>query len=59
MKNMIFSQEAPLPIIPYNQAIEINRIIFLSVQIPINSKRGELVKGGIIEQTQQNFKNIE
>lgn len=44
---------------PYSQAIEVNGMLFISGQIPLNPATGKLVPGGIKEQTHQVFKNIE
>ena len=49
---------APAAIGPYSQAVEINGMLFISGQIPINPETGKLVEGGIKEQTTQVLKNI-
>lgn len=59
MKKEIKSTNAPAAIGPYSQAIEANGFVYLSGQLPIDPKTGEFVKGGIKEQTEQVFKNIE
>jgi len=59
MKNVINTKHAPTAIGPYSQAIEINGMLFISGQIPINSKTGNIVEGGISEQTEQVMENIE
>lgn len=59
MKKIISTSEAPLAIGPYSQAIEINNMLFISGQIPINPANGQIVNGGIKEQTYQVLKNIE
>lgn len=43
----------------YSQAISVNGFLFLSGQIPIDPVSGKLVEGGIVEQAQQVFHNIE
>ena len=58
MKKVIFTEKAPAAIGPYSQAIEVNGMIFLSGQIPVNPATGEFVEGGIAEQTAQAFENI-
>lgn len=58
MKKVIATNNAPAAIGPYSQAIEINGMIFISGQIPIDPATGEFVSGGIKEQTTQSFKNI-
>lgn len=58
MKKVIATNNAPAAIGPYSQAIEVNGMIFISGQIPIDPATGEFVSGGIKEQTTQSFKNI-
>ncbi len=58
MKNIISTDKAPKAIGPYSQAVEINGMLFISGQIPIDPGTGEIVKGGIKEQTEQVLKNI-
>ena len=58
MKRIISSKEAPKAIGPYSQANEANGFLFISGQIPIDSSRGQLVEGGIKEQTHQVMRNI-
>lgn len=58
MKKVIATNNAPAAIGPYSQAIEVNGMLFISGQIPIDPVTGEFVSGGIKEQTTQSFKNI-
>lgn len=58
MKKVISTKNAPAAIGPYSQAIEVNGMLFISGQIPIDPATGEIVAGGITEQTTQSFKNI-
>lgn len=58
MKKVIFTEKAPAAIGPYSQAIEVNGMVFLSGQIPVNPATGEFVEGGIAEQTACVFENI-
>jgi 2-iminobutanoate/2-iminopropanoate deaminase len=58
MKKIIYSDKAPKAIGPYSQAIEINGMVFLSGQIPLDPTTGKLVEGGIREQTEQVLKNV-
>ena len=57
-KKIITSIHAPLPVGPYNQAVLVGNMLYLSGQIPIDPKTNEFVKGGIAEQTEQVIKNI-
>ena len=57
-KTVIQTQEAPAAIGPYSQAIQAGNFIFLSGQIPIDPKTGELNEGDIRQQTQRVLENI-
>lgn len=59
MKKVIATKNAPGAIGPYSQAIEANGMLFISGQIPINPATGNIVEGGIYEQTEQVMKNLE
>ncbi|MFC7443365.1 RidA family protein [Laceyella putida] len=52
------TNKAPQAIGPYVQAMEMGDLIFTSGQIPL-TPAGELVDGGIEEQTHQVLKNIQ
>ena len=54
---IIATNKAPAAIGPYSQAIKLGNLLFTSGQIPLNES-GELVEGGIEEQTHQVFKNL-
>ncbi len=54
----IQTKNAPAAIGPYSQAVRANGLVFVSGQIPIDPATGELVEGGIAEQTEQICKNI-
>jgi len=58
MKKIITTKNAPAAIGPYSQAVEINGILYVSGQIPIDPETGKLVEGGIKEQTTRVLKNI-
>lgn len=57
MKKIINTDKAPAAIGPYVQAVETPAFLFLSGQIPIDPKTGELVEG-IQAQTEQCLANI-
>jgi len=59
MKNIIYTPNAPAPIGPYSQAVEQNEMLFISGQIPVDPNTGNVVSGGIAEQTEQVLKNIQ
>jgi 2-iminobutanoate/2-iminopropanoate deaminase len=58
MKKIIKSENAPKSIGPYSQAVEINGMLFISGQIPLDPATSQVVEGGIAEQTEQVMKNI-
>ena len=49
---------APGAIGPYSQAIRAGDFLFLSGQIPLDPATGQVVEGGIAEQTHQVLKNL-
>ena len=57
-KQIIRTEKAPKAIGPYSQAIRAGNFLFLSGQIPLDPKTGELVKGDIGRQTQQVLENM-
>ena len=57
-KNIISTNEAPQAIGPYSQAVRFDNLLFVSGQIPIEPKSGEILKGNIKEQTKQILENL-
>mgnify|MGYP000383170930 CR=1 FL=1 len=57
-KEIVYTEKAPKPIGPYSQAVKAGPFLFGSGQIPINPETGEIVKGGIREQTRRVMENI-
>ena len=55
---IISTTAAPAAIGPYSQAVRIGNLVFTSGQIPLTPE-GELVQGGIEEQTHQVFRNLQ
>jgi 2-iminobutanoate/2-iminopropanoate deaminase len=58
MKKIIHTNDAPKAVGPYSQAVEVNGMLFISGQIPIDPAIGKIIDGGIKEQTEQVLKNI-
>lgn len=58
MKKIIATKNAPAAIGPYSQAVEVNGMLFVSGQLPIDPVTGSFPEGGIKEQTAQSFANI-
>ena len=58
-KNIVETTEAPAAIGPYSQAIKAGNLIFLSGQIPLDPKTGNLITTGIEDETHRVMKNIQ
>jgi len=56
--DIIFTEKAPRPIGPYSQAVKVGNTVYVSGQIPIDPKTGDVVKGDIKVQTRQVLENI-
>ncbi len=54
----INTPEAPAAIGPYSQAVVAGEWVFASGQIPIDPGTGDLIDGGIAEQTDRVMKNL-
>ncbi len=57
-RTVIHSDEAPKAIGPYSQAIAVNGMVFCAGQTPMDPATGNLVPGGVEEQTHQALKNV-
>ena len=57
-KTAIATKDAPAAIGPYSQAIRSGDMLFASGQIGLDPTTGQLVPGGIAEQTKRVFENI-
>lgn len=55
----IETESAPKAIGPYSQATQAGDFLFVSGQLPVNPKTGELVEKAIVPQTRQVLSNIE
>lgn len=58
MRKALTTTDAPAAIGPYSQAITAGDFLFASGQIPLDPATGQLVEGGIAEQTHRVFKNL-
>jgi 2-iminobutanoate/2-iminopropanoate deaminase len=58
MKTRIATPNAPQAIGPYSQAIQLGNLLFVSGQIPIDPKTGNLVTGEIEAQARQVMQNV-
>lgn len=58
MKKIIFTEKAPAPIGPYNQAVLINDTLYTSGQIALDPVTMELILDDIETETKQVMKNM-
>lgn len=58
MKQIIKTDAAPAPIGPYNQAVAINGMLFISGQIALDPKDGTLYQGDIAMETEKVMENL-
>ncbi len=58
MKRIITTEKAPQAIGPYSQAVVYNGLAYLSGQIALDPATGQLIDGGIAEQTARVFENM-
>ena len=57
-KEIISTENAPQAIGPYSQAVKAGNLMFISGQIPLDPKTGDLVSESIDEQAKQVLNNI-
>jgi len=57
-KETVSTDKAPKAIGPYEQAIKVGDLVYTAGQIPIDPQTGNLVSGGIAEQTRQVLENL-
>lgn len=57
-KSIVHTDRAPKAIGPYSQAVVAGDLVFCSGQIPIDPATGDIVKGGIREQTERVLANL-
>ena len=58
MKELVTAAGAPKAIGPYSPAVKVGNLLFLSGSIPLDPVSGQLVEGGIKEQTTRVLENI-
>jgi 2-iminobutanoate/2-iminopropanoate deaminase len=58
MREIIATEKAPKAVGPYSQAIRFANLVFVSGQIPLDPKSGEIVGGGIEVQAKQVLENL-
>ena len=58
MKKIIATTNAPAAIGPYSQGVQVNGMLFISGQLPIDPATGKMVDGDVKAQTEQSLKNV-
>ena len=58
VKHAISSPDAPKAIGPYSPAIRAGQLLFVSGQVPIDPGTGNMIAGGIAEQTRRVLDNV-
>lgn len=60
-KTAVSTTKAPGPSqgAPYSQAIRFGDLVFVAGQLPVDPATGQVVVGGIAEQTEQTLKNLQ
>ena len=56
---VIFNEKAPAAIGPYSQGYKVGNLVITSGQIPVDPENGNVVDGGIEEQTDRVCKNLQ
>jgi 2-iminobutanoate/2-iminopropanoate deaminase len=57
-KRVIKTPLAPAAIGPYSQGVRVGNLVFTAGQIPLDRATGQVVAGGIVEQTTQVLENL-
>ena len=57
-KQMIQTSNAPAAIGPYSQAVRAGDLLFVSGQIPLDAKTGELIRTGVADETKKVLENL-
>ena len=58
MKKIIQTENAPKPVGPYSQGIQIDKFLFVSGQVAIDPKEGKIIANDIKGQTARVMENI-
>lgn len=58
LKKAVYTPNAPAPIGTYSQGIQSGNTVYISGQIPVDPKTGEMVQGTINDQFRQAFVNV-
>lgn len=58
-KEILNTTKAPAAIGPYNQAVKVDKTLYVSGQIPLIPETMELVTSGVADETHQVLKNLQ
>ena len=58
MRDVILTDRGPKPIGPYSQAIRANGFLYVSGQVGLDPKSGEMTRPDIQQQTQRTLENV-
>jgi 2-iminobutanoate/2-iminopropanoate deaminase len=58
MRQQVETGGAPAAIGPYSQAIRVGELVFAAGQVGLDPVSGELVQGGVAEQTERALRNV-
>ncbi len=58
MRDIVLTDKSPKPIGPYSQAVRSNGFLYLSGQVALDPKSGELVGSDVAQQTQRTLENV-
>jgi 2-iminobutanoate/2-iminopropanoate deaminase len=57
-KAAVATKQAPAAIGPYSQAVQVGNLLYTSGQIPLDPATGQIVAGGVVEQTTRVMENL-
>lgn len=58
MREIISTEHGPKAIGPYSQAVKANGLVFISGQVALHPATGQLIEGGIAQQTERVLENL-
>ncbi|HME13120.1 MAG TPA: RidA family protein [Candidatus Acidoferrum sp.] len=58
MREAVLTDRGPKPIGPYSQAVRVNGFLYVSGQVAIDPKTGEMTGGDITQQTERTMENV-
>jgi len=58
MKQTVLTERGPKPIGPYSQAVRANGFLYVSGQVALDPKTGEMVTGEVRQQTERVLENV-